>query len=235
MSFEALLAGKTPKSALHEYFQLQGGKPVFELIAGALPPAPPSFTCKLTIPNTASRRTDGVQPQTVFTGVARTKKGAEHLASDAAMRYISAIPPARNAGAVSGMSPINFTPAATTTTNSARPEEQHQHQQPQHQAHSPVPGPGAASPNPYGGEYSGSNSIQDYPEEASDDISDEELTATINAMQLEDIRPLVLQAHKEMRHLKQQEKRMLHQLGAYAMWHKQAREILMKDPLESKR
>lgn len=42
----AMMAGKTPKSALHEYFQLQGGTPTFstEQVPGAT--ETPCFNCR---------------------------------------------------------------------------------------------------------------------------------------------------------------------------------------------
>lgn len=248
MSFETLLAGKTPKSALHEYFQLQGGKPVFELLPGAPPPETPSFTCKLTIPDVARGRSDGLPSQSVFTGVARTKKGAEHLASDAAMRYISAIPPKSVSSSPSGMAPVNFVPASSPMNSrpSSSPGPQYQppphFQTPPQKAASPDPNYGGASPTPYSGDLAVTDPALNYSlsEEAPPDISDEELTTTINAMSLEDMRPLVLQAHKEMRLLKSREQKMQAQLGAYAKqlgayskWHRDARAILMQDPLSA--
>lgn len=71
-----------------------------------------------------------MSPQ-VFTGVARTKKGAEHLASDAAMRYIAAIPPKSVSSSPSGMAPVHFDSAASPMNPSPSPV--HPYQPPQHQ------------------------------------------------------------------------------------------------------
>lgn len=62
----------------------------------------------------------------VFTGLARTKKGAEHLASDAAMRYIAAIPPKSVSSSPSGMAPVHFTSASSPMNTSPNSGPQYQ-------------------------------------------------------------------------------------------------------------
>mmetsp|Transcript_12762 Transcript_12762/g.38457 ORF Transcript_12762/g.38457 Transcript_12762/m.38457 type:complete len:255 (-) Transcript_12762:240-1004(-) len=215
-----MMVGKTPKSMLHEYFQLQGGKPEFEL-ARELPSTPqdgPSFICKLVIPRI--NIPGGALTQTEFSGHARTKKAAEHAAADAAMRYIKDVThnPTGQAGtylAIHAATPAASAPFGSPTHASPRPESR-------------APDVSAAAP--------GAATLQGalVPEE----MSDEELMTTINSMPVEDLQTLVLQAWKELtslkatqRQLEQSEKALQQKLGRYVEWHRQARTLMMQDPL----
>ena len=65
--------------------QARGGIPNFEVTAGAPPPAPPLFTCRLIIP-TLPPGANGTPTQTLFIAEGRTKKAAEHTAAAGAMQ-----------------------------------------------------------------------------------------------------------------------------------------------------
>lgn len=86
---------KYPKSVLHEFYQLNGGTPSFEVEPVALPNSTePRFRCRLTCP-AVNNQLGNFQEQ-MFTAEARAKKGAEHEAASLALvflRSINMLPP----------------------------------------------------------------------------------------------------------------------------------------------
>ena len=76
---------KSPKSELHEFFQLHPGNPVFDIQPKSNPPAEPLFLCTLTCP--AIGGPQGLPEQT-FTGQGRNKKTAEQYASEKALEFL---------------------------------------------------------------------------------------------------------------------------------------------------
>lgn len=76
---------KSPKSELHEFFQLHPGNPVFDIQPKSNPPAEPLFLCTLTCP--AIGGPQGLPEQT-FTGQGRNKKTAEQYASEKALDFL---------------------------------------------------------------------------------------------------------------------------------------------------
>jgi hypothetical protein len=79
---------KFPKAILHEFYQMHNFVPHFAVAATDPVGGEPRFRCQLTCPTvTARHRTF---PQTVFTADARTKKAAEHAASNQALAALTA-------------------------------------------------------------------------------------------------------------------------------------------------
>lgn len=76
---------KSPKSELHEFFQLHPGNPTFDIQPKSNPPAEPLFLCTLTCP--AIGGPQGLPEQT-FTGQGRNKKTAEQYASEKALDFL---------------------------------------------------------------------------------------------------------------------------------------------------
>ena len=76
---------KSPKSELHEFFQLHPGNPVFDIQSKSNPPAEPLFQCILTCP--AIGGPQGL-PEQNFTGQGRNKKTAEQYASEKALEFL---------------------------------------------------------------------------------------------------------------------------------------------------
>ena len=76
---------KTPKSELHEFYQLHPGNPKFEIRSMSNPPAEPLFLCTLTCPAIGGHQ--DVQEQT-FLGQGRNKKTAEQYAAEKALTFL---------------------------------------------------------------------------------------------------------------------------------------------------
>lgn len=79
------LGKKSPKSELHEFYQLHPGNPVFKIVSMSNPPAEPLFLCNLTCP--AIGGPQGLPEQT-FSGQGRNKKTAEQYASEKALDFL---------------------------------------------------------------------------------------------------------------------------------------------------
>jgi hypothetical protein len=73
---------KTPKSELHEFYQLHPGNPTFAIKSMSNPPAEPLFLCTLTCPGIGGPQ--GL-PEQSFTGQGRNKKTAEQYAAEKAL------------------------------------------------------------------------------------------------------------------------------------------------------
>lgn len=73
---------KTPKSELHEFFQLHPGSPTFDTQCKSTSPSDPIFVCKL------KRPAIGALPAQTFTGEGRSKKMAEHNACKKALEVL---------------------------------------------------------------------------------------------------------------------------------------------------
>lgn len=84
-TFGMPLGKKTPKSELHEFYQMHPGNPVFAVRALSFPPAEPLFQADLTCP--AIGGSDGLPEQT-FVGQGRTKKTAEQYAAEQALDFL---------------------------------------------------------------------------------------------------------------------------------------------------
>lgn len=76
---------KSPKSELHEFYQLHPGNPTFLIKSMSNPPAEPLFLCTLTCP--AIGGPQGLAEQT-FTGQGRNKRTAEHYAAEKALKFL---------------------------------------------------------------------------------------------------------------------------------------------------
>ena len=76
---------KTPKSELHEFYQLHPGNPTFVIKGLSSPPAEPLFLCTLTCP--AIGGPQGLAEQS-FTGQGRNKKTAEQYAAEKALQSL---------------------------------------------------------------------------------------------------------------------------------------------------
>ena len=76
---------KSPKSELHEFYQLHPGNPTFVIKSLSNPPAEPLFLCTLTCP--AIGGPQGL-PEQSFTGQGRNKKTAEQYASEKALKFL---------------------------------------------------------------------------------------------------------------------------------------------------
>lgn len=82
-----LLVQKYPKSILHEFYQLNGGTPIFLVEPVTLANSTePRFRCTLTCPAVTNR--SGSFEQQVFVAEARAKKGAEHEAASIALNFL---------------------------------------------------------------------------------------------------------------------------------------------------
>eukprot|EP00884_Botryococcus_braunii_P019204 jgi/Botrbrau1/5968/Bobra.0366s0135.4 len=73
---------KFPKAVLHEFYQVHEGNPVFSVEAHSTG-GPPRFRCTLLCPEVSVGSI--TFPQTSFTADARSKKEAEHAASEKAL------------------------------------------------------------------------------------------------------------------------------------------------------
>ncbi len=76
---------KTPKSELHEFYQLHPGNPAFTIKSMSNPPAEPLFLCTLTCPGIGGPQ--GL-PEQSFTGQGRNKKTAEQYAAEKALGFL---------------------------------------------------------------------------------------------------------------------------------------------------
>ncbi|KAA6421519.1 MAG: hypothetical protein FRX49_08463 [Trebouxia sp. A1-2] len=76
---------KTPKSELHEFYQLHPGNPTFAIKSMSNPPAEPLFLCTLTCPGIGGPQ--GL-PEQSFTGQGRNKKTAEQYAAEKALGFL---------------------------------------------------------------------------------------------------------------------------------------------------
>ena len=76
---------KSPKSELHEFYQLHPGNPTFVIKSLSNPPAESLFLCTLTCP--AIGGPQGL-PEQSFTGQGRNKKTAEQYASVKALKFL---------------------------------------------------------------------------------------------------------------------------------------------------
>lgn len=76
---------KTPKSELHEFYQLHPGNPAFTIKSMSNPPAEPLFLCTLTCPGIGGPQ--GL-PEQIFTGQGRNKKTAEQYAAEKALGFL---------------------------------------------------------------------------------------------------------------------------------------------------
>lgn len=79
------LGQKSPKSELHEFYQMYPGNPQFSVRAVSYPPAEPLFQCDLTCP--AIGGPNGLPEQT-FVGQGRNKKTAEQYAAEQALGFL---------------------------------------------------------------------------------------------------------------------------------------------------
>ena len=79
------LGKKSPKSELHEFYQLHPGNPTFIVKALTMPPAEPLFECILTVP--AIGEANGL-PEQAFVSQGRNKKMAEHYAAEKALDFL---------------------------------------------------------------------------------------------------------------------------------------------------
>ncbi len=144
------------------------GYPVYNIESGPPPPAQPRFTCKLTIPAT------GIIPQKEFVAANRTKKGAEHDASQLAVDYISSYPTCEK-GLNASKQTTNCGPVVTsieTANDSAKVS------------------PMTAS----------NNMIND--DVLNDNMSDDEVISCINRFDPHILRKMVFVSHNEIRNLK---------------------------------
>lgn len=78
---------KTPKSELHEFYQLHPGNPSFAITSMSNPPAEPLFSCTLICPAIGGNQGPGLAEQS-FTGQGRNKKAAEQYAAEKALSFL---------------------------------------------------------------------------------------------------------------------------------------------------
>lgn len=84
-SFGMPLGKKSPKSELHEFYQMHPGNPEFAVKALTFPPAEPLFQCDLKCPAIGGAK--GLSEQT-FVGQGRNKKAAEQYAAELALDFL---------------------------------------------------------------------------------------------------------------------------------------------------
>ena len=88
---------KSPKSELHEFYQLHPGNPTFNIQSMSNPPAEPLFLCTLICPAIGITGQSTAVAEQTFSGQGRNKKTAEQYASEKALEHLrqrGLLPPA---------------------------------------------------------------------------------------------------------------------------------------------